>query len=429
MKKYLITIVLIAFGVAFAQKPSWIVKQNKMPYPVSGGQVVYDPSPQSTKVYIFGGYSDSLQQAVDWIQEYDVEKDQWRIVGKMKQPRQQFVADLWNDKVLFFGGTVDSSKDKNSMESWDFQPFTQTKVVDENINFGRAYSTGHIINDDLYIIGGAPSGISTTQLPYITAYNLKTKETTIKYDFTSEDKPRNRSTFIINNNIYIFGGFTNGVTEKIQKFDITNQKLYDLQEKLITARGDAAGIYNSVYKKGYIIGGRNENNAALSSVEVVTLNYDGSLKIQETAQLNYPRTNLMVVNYRGAIAVFGGKDIKGKVVPFVEILIGETVETEENNIPASFYLSQNYPNPFNPETTIDYQIFSESKVELKIYDILGNEIQTLVNEIKLPGVYHSIFNAKNLASGIYIYKLSVSGKFGNFYQTKKMTLIKWFTNI
>lgn len=411
---------MLAAGFSFAQKPTWIIKQNKMPYPVSGGQVVYDPSPQSTKVYIFGGYSDSLQQAVDWIQEYDVEKDSWRIVGHMKQPRQQFVADLWKDTVLFFGGTVDSSKEKNTMESWDFVPFSPTKVVDDNTNFGRAFSTGHIINDDLYIIGGTPSGISSYQLPYITAYNLTTKQTTIKFDFTSEDKPRNRSTFIVGDNIYIFGGFTNGVTEKIQKFNIASQKLYDLTERLITARGDAAAIYNPTYKKGYIIGGRNENSAALSSVESIIIKGDGTLKIEETASLNYPRTNLMVVNYRGAVAVFGGKDPKGKVVPYVEILIGETVPVDNESIPTSFVLEQNYPNPFNPETFINFHLPTTSNVQLKVYDILGNEIATLVNEIKLPGVYNVKFNAEKLPSGVYIYKLQA----GNYLAIKKMMLIK-----
>ena len=411
---------MLVAGFSFAQKPTWIIKQNKMPYPVSGGQVVYDPSPQSTKVYIFGGYSDSLQQAVDWIQEYDVEKDSWRIVGHMKQPRQQFVATLWKDTVLFFGGTVDSSKEKNTMESWDFVPFSPTKVVDDNTNFGRAFSTGHVINDDLYIIGGTPSGISSYQLPYITAYNLTTKQTTIKFDFTSEDKPRNRSTFIVGDNIYIFGGFTNGVTEKIQKFNIASQKLYDLTERLITARGDAAAIYNPTYKKGYIIGGRNENSAALSSVESIIIKGDGTLKIEETASLNYPRTNLMVVNYRGAVAVFGGKDPKGKVVPYVEILIGETVPVDNESIPTSFVLEQNYPNPFNPETFINFHLPTTSNVQLKVYDILGNEIATLVNEIKQPGVYNVKFNAEKLPSGVYIYKLQA----GKYLAIKKMMLIK-----
>ncbi|MBI5808472.1 MAG: T9SS type A sorting domain-containing protein [Ignavibacteriales bacterium] len=419
-KKFLLIVLMLAAGFSFAQKPTWIIKQNKMPYPVSGGQVVYDPSPQSTKVYIFGGYSDSLQQAVDWIQEYDVEKDSWRIVGHMKQPRQQFVADLWKDTVLFFGGTVDSSKEKNTMESWDFVPFSPTKVVDDNTNFGRAFSTGHIINDDLYIIGGTPSGISSYQLPYITAYNLTTKQTTIKFDFTSEDKPRNRSTFIVGDNIYIFGGFTNGVTEKIQKFNIASQKLYDLTERLITARGDAAAIYNPTYKKGYIIGGRNENSAALSSVESIIIKGDGTLKIEETASLNYPRTNLMVVNYRGAVAVFGGKDPKGKVVPYVEILIGETVPVDNESIPTSFVLEQNYPNPFNPETFINFHLPTTSNVQLKVYDILGNEIATLVNEIKQPGVYNVKFNAEKLPSGVYIYKLQA----GKYLAIKKMMLIK-----
>ena len=86
----------------------------------------------------------------------------------------------------------------------------------------------------------------------------------------------------------------------------------------------------------------------------------------------------------------------------------------------TFQLEQNYPNPFNPSTKISYSIPQEGDVTLKIYDVLGNEVATLVSEEKPAGVYEVEFNAGNLSSGIYLYKLTA----GNFIQTRKMILIK-----
>ena len=90
------------------------------------------------------------------------------------------------------------------------------------------------------------------------------------------------------------------------------------------------------------------------------------------------------------------------------------------SLPEIFMLYQNYPNPFNPSTTIQYQIPKTDNVSLKVYDILGNEIAVLVNEIKTAGIYKSIFNSKNLSSGIYFYRLQTS----SFSETKKLLLIK-----
>jgi len=86
----------------------------------------------------------------------------------------------------------------------------------------------------------------------------------------------------------------------------------------------------------------------------------------------------------------------------------------------SYELYQNFPNPFNPATTIKYQIPEISFVTLKIFDILGNEIETLVNEEKTGGIYESTWNAATLPSGIYFYHL----KAGSFVETKKMILLK-----
>ena len=89
-------------------------------------------------------------------------------------------------------------------------------------------------------------------------------------------------------------------------------------------------------------------------------------------------------------------------------------------IPTGFVLCQNYPNPFNPITTIKYSKPETQFVSLKVFDMLGREIETLVNEEKSPGNYQIQFNGSNLSSGTYIYRLAA----GNFNTTKKFTLLK-----
>jgi len=91
-----------------------------------------------------------------------------------------------------------------------------------------------------------------------------------------------------------------------------------------------------------------------------------------------------------------------------------------SEIPATYDLAQNFPNPFNPSTTIRYQIPQDGIVTLKIYDILGSEVATLVNEEKIAGKYEVNFNASVLASGVYIYKIQA----GSFINSKKMILLK-----
>jgi uncharacterized protein (TIGR02145 family) len=100
-----------------------------------------------------------------------------------------------------------------------------------------------------------------------------------------------------------------------------------------------------------------------------------------------------------------------------------TVGIDDNNkseLPKKFLLFQNYPNPFNPSTTIKYQIPSSGFVNLKVYDILGKDVATLVNENKIGGPYEVSFDASKLTNGIYIYQLMVN----DFVSSKKMILLK-----
>ena len=102
-------------------------------------------------------------------------------------------------------------------------------------------------------------------------------------------------------------------------------------------------------------------------------------------------------------------------------LPSSTTDIEDKmNLPKEFGLNQNYPNPFNPSTTISYSVPSNSPVTLKVYDVLGKEVTTLVDEVKAAGNYQVNFRASNLASGTYFYRITA----GAFVQTKKMSLVK-----
>ena len=100
--------------------------------------------------------------------------------------------------------------------------------------------------------------------------------------------------------------------------------------------------------------------------------------------------------------------------------IAATGVDEDNSIITDYTLSQNYPNPFNPVTIISYSIPYKSYVTLKIFDVLGKEIETLVDETKETGRYNVNFNAAKLSSGVYIYSI----KAGDFFESKKMILLK-----
>ena len=89
-------------------------------------------------------------------------------------------------------------------------------------------------------------------------------------------------------------------------------------------------------------------------------------------------------------------------------------------MPQTYYLSQNYPNPFNPTTSIKFTIPESGRIKVKIFDVLGNEVRTLLDETRSPGTYEINFDASGLSSGVYFYSME-SGK---FHSVRKMILMK-----
>ncbi len=140
----------------------------------------------------------------------------------------------------------------------------------------------------------------------------------------------------------------------------------------------------------------------------------GNAQIIDSIIIKWPSGLTETYTNKSVNAFYSAKENQG-IVTAVE----DFNETNGTGL-TTFNLSQNYPNPFNPNTNIRYAISSAQLVALKVYDVLGNEVATLVNEYKPAGSYEINFNAIELTSGVYFYKLQA----GEFYETRKMILLK-----
>jgi subtilisin family serine protease len=154
-------------------------------------------------------------------------------------------------------------------------------------------------------------------------------------------------------------------------------------------------------------------NTSAGPTDIANVTSSGPYNIQAGGTIDVAFAIAADVNLQNLRTAFANARTKYNVIL-------TSVKDNINPVPYKFELSQNYPNPFNPTTTIKYSIPSESRVVLKIYDMLGREVRTLLNEDKVPGNYSLNFNAGNLSSGVYLYKLTA----GNFTSTKKLVLIK-----
>lgn len=141
----------------------------------------------------------------------------------------------------------------------------------------------------------------------------------------------------------------------------------------------------------------------------------------QNVTVTFNSTGLSIGTYAGFLKVNSNDPNRPvKNLP-IRLNVGPVgIENNVSGIPTEFDLAQNYPNPFNPTTKINFSIPKESFVTLKIYDVLGKEVKSLVSENKLAGYYDVEFNASDFASGIYFYKIEA----GDFVQTKRMILIK-----
>jgi glycosidase len=208
------------------------------------------------------------------------------------------------------------------------------------------------------------------------------------------------------------------------------KKLIDLRKKYIH-NPVITRLNNSESSNVYSYSSVSGNNTVLTvanfkdqpkdiTVDLTGLSYDGSStyfltdlisgKVYPVAPSSRAGFAVSLETYQARVFYYGLDSVS-------------VVSVDDNHagvIPAEFKLYQNYPNPFNPATTIKYQVKEAGKVMLKLYDILGAEVTTLVNEEKSPGTYQVEFNASSLSSGVYLYRMQA----GDYVSVKKLILMK-----
>jgi len=281
--------------------------------------------------------------------------------------------------------------------------------------------------NNIYVCGETTSDTSFTD--YLTVkYNSNGDQIWVKtYNGPLNNIDRINSMTIRNNFLYVTGeslGLTSFLDFLTLKYDPDGNQIWEARYNGSFNRSDRAAEIaidngNNVYVTG--------ETSVGSTTDFVTVKYNSIGEQVWTLQYNGPgnyadRPNSIAVNNFGNVYVAGIETSLNSGFDFSLIKYSQTsgINDPGSSIFSNFKLYDNYPNPFNPSTRIKFDISVSSFVSLKIFDILGRELKSAINENLDIGTYEYIWNADNFPSGVYFYTIN-SGKFS---ETKKMTLIR-----
>ncbi|NCS89455.1 MAG: T9SS type A sorting domain-containing protein [Ignavibacteria bacterium] len=303
-------------------------------------------------------------------------------------------------------------------------------VFNKKFSFGSAYtefnSLKMIDDNNLFLFGSEGSFVSVDRVfsKYIICKtNLSGDSLSSVFfgDDSCEVFPNNMIKTLDGN--FVFSGYTYNVsTQSYGEYLLLS--MYNKNEEMIWEKRieSTPGKVAATYDSGIVFYGRNQNGITLTK-----LNTEGN--ILWSREIPFPNASEVygediIETSDGGILVTGYVTYPNEQ-PEVFLLKTNsegllTIINIENTFPNSFVLSQNYPNPFNPSTKISYSVPKTSFVAIKVYDVLGKEITTLVNGEKSVGDYEVEFNGRNLSSGVYFYKMQA----GDFVETKKLILMK-----
>ena len=322
------------------------------------------------KIYAIGGGYSNDGVPLGMVEEYDPENDTWdKDKTPMPTARKGAAYGVFNNKIYVAGGTLFYYNPSDKLEIYD--PATDEWTSGADMLAGRYDPEGAVLNDTFYVIGGL-IGVPWTGQGAVQKYDPVTDHwewaTDLNYGRVG------LTANVVNGKIYVIGGDQ-------QPPLIMDVEEYDPRTETWTVIDTIPNAMNkhtsSVYKdKIYVFGGSTKTLLSLSA--------------------------------------------KNNVYSFDPSYFTSINDDANFQFPLAYKLGQNYPNPFNPATTIEFNLLKASDVRIEVYNIAGQKIQTLLNKNMTAGNHQAEFNAENLSSGVYFYKIEA----GEFQDVKKMILLK-----
>lgn len=384
-------------------------------------------------VYVIGGDTTGGGVPTSTCVRYHLNSNTWSYIAPLPQPLRIAAATTAGNKIYVFGGlnapgnvppVANAYMYDIATDQWSSLP-----DMPEGLFFHRAVTYEDSI---IYIIGG----VTPTQRALgnqVFNFGL----TALQWrDATNLPEPTgDGGAAIKGDKIYYFGGYKNDTETfdrilegQLNRFEST---YIGWNSKGIIPGGGRARINAYPVNSIIIVGGGSATNQFDIKSDWYQYAPDANT-CTPILGLNYGRTAYMG-GYNGVqsrelreinVVITGGVTFGPSLSVITEIYTDTievlNIEPVDGALPNSFRLEQNYPNPFNPATTIRFEIPEASNVKIKIFDVLGNEVKTLVHENMSAGTYEAAFMAGDLASGVYVYTLITE----NFATSKSMILLK-----
>jgi len=384
---------------------------GQMPRPVWGGEaVVYDSS-----IIVMGG-QDTFYRSVDWVQVYRPHVSSWQLVGRLRRPRQEFLAGRDSTHVYLVGGrrTGMGNPRDSTVEAFLLPSPSSSYYVDSNRFFARTSPAGVVHNGFLYIVGG----FRVPGTPFLFEYDLASR--TITYQWDTPLNAIGQMAERIDNDIYLFGGDLFSFTDRIWKFNVDSRIFQELPVRLRIPRGFGKAVRLGNQNRIMIVGGMNEAGP-INSVEFfeVLPGTPPSYQVTLGPPNVFRRVACMAAYLHGSVYLFGGRDGNHSVSQIERYDVPTSVP-DESELPQEYALLQNFPNPFNSSTIMQFWLPQSGFVSLKVFNVLGVEVATIFAGPLMPGKHQFTWDAAGLPSGVYLYQLRAS----SFQNTKKMILLR-----
>ncbi len=386
------------------------------------------------------GISQGIKGVTDIVSVYDFKNGQWSTAASLETPRVFATAVTLNDSIYVMGGMDDEGNPLRSTEVYDptnnewheSAPMLKYRVGAASVVYGDSILVfgGGGTNSPM-LMGGSTAGRLGELHRLVEAYSPSTGNWIALPDSIYLGRAFHK-VVKIGSSIYILGGLgaTFGPLSLIERY-IPGRGTVDKRFTLSNGRYffELVVLRDSVYAISGLSGGQYYLQSFYPGVSAMSLGSDGEeSEPEDRSQLVHARASFVAaVGPDSSIYLFGGLSptynsgqVPDPTVSRISVLPTTAIEMP-SAIPLTFDLKQNYPNPFNPTTTIQFEVPAPGmKLNLIVYNLLGERVATLVSGYYPPGLHSAVFNGANFPSGVYIYMLSNEN--GSVY--RKMVLIK-----